>query len=106
MRIRKNSRSSATRSSRSLATRAPASIYSSSPGETLPYSVEFHVPRGRFDRLTTYIASLFTKDDAKPIPTTMTIDSSGRTRFHVSPSAKSPTVEYNAAVGEIDLKAK
>jgi len=76
------------------------------PGETLQYNVEFYVPRGRFDRLTTYIASLFTKDDAKPTPTTMTIDRSGRPRFHISPRAALPTVEYNAVVGEIDLKAK
>jgi len=76
------------------------------PGETTQYNVEFYVPRGRFDRLTTFIASVFTKDDAKPIPTTMTIGSSGRTRFHVSPRATASTVEYNAAVGEIDLKAK
>ncbi len=76
------------------------------PGETMPFNKEFYVPRGRFDRLTTYIASVFTKDDAKPIPTTMTIDSSGRTRFHVSPHTQSSTVEYNALVGEIDLEAK
>jgi hypothetical protein len=76
------------------------------PGETLPYTVEFYIPRGRFDRLTTYIASVFTKDDAKSIPTTMTVDRSGRTRFHVSPRSESLTVEYNALVGEIDLKAK
>ena len=76
------------------------------PGETMPFNKEFYVPRGRFDRLTTYIASVFTKDDAKPIPTTMTIDSSGRTRFHVSPHTQSSTVEYNALVGQIDLEAK
>ena len=69
--------------------------------------VEPYVPRGRFDHLTTYLASVFTKNDVNPIPTTMTIDSSGRTRFHVSPRAKSLTVvDYNAVVGEIDLKAK
>jgi hypothetical protein len=36
----------------------------------------------------------------------MTIDRSGRTRFRVSPGAKAMTVEYNAVVGEIDLKGK
>jgi hypothetical protein len=75
------------------------------PGEEVPNSYEFYVPRNKFARLEAYISVAFTKYDAKLIPTKMVIRKSGLVRFDSDKDAP-PIIYYSAPLTELDLRGE
>jgi hypothetical protein len=72
------------------------------PGQVSTLSREFYVPRARFTRLVAWLVITYTKDDRHTIPTTMTIEPSGRPHFD-SQAPDGVVYEVNEPLAELDL---
>jgi hypothetical protein len=72
------------------------------PGQVTTLSREFYVPRGKFQRLVTWLVANYTKNESHTIPTTMTIAPSGRPHFK-SHAPDGVVMMYNEPLAELDL---
>lgn len=72
------------------------------PGQLTTLSREFYVPRAKFTRLVAWLITTYTKDENHTIPTTMTIEPSGRPHF-ASQAAGAAVFMYNEPLAELDL---
>jgi hypothetical protein len=72
------------------------------PGQVTALSREFYVPRVKFTRLVAWMVITYTKDDSRTIPTTMTIEPSGRPHFD-SQAHDGVVFMMNEPLAELDL---
>jgi hypothetical protein len=72
------------------------------PGQVATLTREFYVPRAKFQRLVTWLVATYTKDERHTIPTTMTIEPSGRPHFE-SRAPEDVVLMYNEPLAELDL---
>jgi hypothetical protein len=73
------------------------------PGQVATISREFYVPRAQFQRLVTWLVTTYTKDDRHTIPTTMTIEPSGRPHFESRAPHGVAVYMENEPLAELDL---
>jgi hypothetical protein len=72
------------------------------PGQLTTLTREFYVPRAKFTRLVAWLIATYTKNENRTIPTTMTIEPSGRPHFD-SQAPDGVVFMYNEPLAELDL---
>ncbi len=72
------------------------------PGQLTTLTREFYVPRTKFTRLVAWLITTYTKNEKRTIPTTMTIEPSGRPHFD-SQAPDGVVFMYNEPLAELDL---